>query len=350
LIDEEARARIDAHLRAMQPQVRCQTQVAQECRDGVFVAPTLIEIQSITQLEGEVFGPVLHVLRFERRNLRALMDEINATGYGLTLGVASRIESTISEVVERASVGNIYVNRNVIGAVVGLQPFGGHGLSGTGPKAGGPLYLHRLLMSSPGLQAQSCPHAAAPAALQQLAQWLERSHDAVLPERERHSLVALVTRYAHSTLHGARMPLKGYVGESDELRLRPRGVLRATAKSTGALLSQLAAALATGNTLSVDQPELAAKLGSALPAGLRRALKGRAQRYEVVLVDAGDARSNPQWLLQLCRDVAALDGAIVPVLMSQDGYAIERLLLEQTVTINTSAVGGDVRLLSLDDV
>ena len=96
-----------------------------------------------------MFGPVLHVLRFRRDRLDALVEEINATGYGLTFGVHSRIDETIARAAGRAAAGNIYVNRNLIGAVVGSQPFGGHGLSGTGPKAGGPLYLRRLLSACP---------------------------------------------------------------------------------------------------------------------------------------------------------------------------------------------------------
>src|SRR5207249_7223533 len=95
-------------------------------------------------LKREVFGPVLHVVRYERAELGTLVDAINALGYGLTLGIHSRIDETIDFIVARARVGNVYVNRNMIGAVVGVQPLGGEGLSGTGPKAGGPNYLFRF--------------------------------------------------------------------------------------------------------------------------------------------------------------------------------------------------------------
>src|SRR5690606_36114602 len=120
-----------------------------ECSHGTFVAPTIIEIGNVAVLEREVFGPVLHVLRFHRDGMKALVREINATSYGLTFGVHSRIDETIERLSKWTSAGNIYVNRNMIGAVVGVQPFGGYGLSGTGPKAGGPLYLRRLLASCP---------------------------------------------------------------------------------------------------------------------------------------------------------------------------------------------------------
>jgi RHH-type proline utilization regulon transcriptional repressor/proline dehydrogenase/delta 1-pyrroline-5-carboxylate dehydrogenase len=245
-------------------------------------------------------------------------------------------------------VGNIYVNRNVIGAVVGLQPFGGHGLSGTGPKAGGPFYLHRLMKSSTG-DDWEMPAGVAPTALKQLRESLPSNAGVQLSADERQALTQQIERYAQRSLLGAKLALKGYVGESDELRFRPRGVLRATAKSIPALLGQLAAALATGNTLTVDQPELASRLAAALPHGLRRTLKGIANHYEAVLVDPADARSNPQWLQQLYRDVAELDGPIVSVLVGAGGYPVERLMVEQTLTVNTAAVGGDVRLLALGD-
>ena len=95
-------------------------------------------------MEGEIFGPILHIVRFTSGQLDAVVDAINETGYGLTLGIQSRIDSTVRHIAGRARIGNIYVNRNMIGAVVGVQPFGGEGLSGTGPKAGGPRYLHRF--------------------------------------------------------------------------------------------------------------------------------------------------------------------------------------------------------------
>lgn len=113
---------------------------------GSFFAPCVFEIEDIGQLDREVFGPVLHVVRFKREGLGDLIDQINTTGYGLTFGVHSRVESFQQEIAHRIKVGNVYVNRSMIGAVVGVQPFGGQGLSGTGPKAGGPRYLHRFAL------------------------------------------------------------------------------------------------------------------------------------------------------------------------------------------------------------
>ena len=114
------------------------------CAHGTFVSPAAYELESISSLKREVFGPVLHVVRFAGDRIAEVCDALNATGFGLTLGLHTRIESTVNEVRSRVRVGNMYVNRNQIGAVVGAQPFGGEGLSGTGPKAGGGHYMHRF--------------------------------------------------------------------------------------------------------------------------------------------------------------------------------------------------------------
>ncbi len=146
VIDGKARARLDAHIAAMRAAGHnvWQRKLPEDCVRGTFVAPTIIEIGSIRDLEQENFGPVLHVARFRASELEQVIADINACQFGLTLGLHSRIDATRRLVEARARVGNFYVNRNQIGAVVGSQPFGGEGLSGTGPKAGGPHYLTRF--------------------------------------------------------------------------------------------------------------------------------------------------------------------------------------------------------------
>jgi RHH-type proline utilization regulon transcriptional repressor/proline dehydrogenase/delta 1-pyrroline-5-carboxylate dehydrogenase len=167
-----------------------------------FVAPTVIEIDHVSRLGAEMFGPVLHVWRVPRSGLAAAVRAVNALGYGLTFGVHSRIDETIAAVCDVAVAGNMYVNRNMIGAVVGAQPFGGRAASGTGPKAGGPLTLHRLLAAgAPGL----------PVAV------------------------------------GGELPLPGPVGEENRYRLHPRGAVLCVAAHQGGLARQRAACEATGN-------------------------------------------------------------------------------------------------------
>ena len=113
-------------------------------KEGTFIPPTLIELDKITDLKNEIFGPVVHMIKYKANEIDKLVDDINELGFGLTLGIHSRIDKTINRIVARAEIGNIYINRNMIGAVVGVQPFGGYEKSGTGPKAGGPEYLKRL--------------------------------------------------------------------------------------------------------------------------------------------------------------------------------------------------------------
>ena len=146
VIDEPAAAVLEAHKTRMRAEATelIDLPLPEACRNGCFVAPAAYEIASLSVMEREVFGPILHVIRFGRDALADVCDAINATGYGLTLGVHTRNEATADFVARRARVGNVYVNRDQIGAVVGVQPFGGEGLSGTGPKAGGPNYLARF--------------------------------------------------------------------------------------------------------------------------------------------------------------------------------------------------------------
>jgi RHH-type proline utilization regulon transcriptional repressor/proline dehydrogenase/delta 1-pyrroline-5-carboxylate dehydrogenase len=146
VIDATARDQLMAHAREIRSRARWQhaCHLSHEHERGTFFAPLAVEIDSLSQLHGEVFGPIVHVIRYQSRHLDAVIDAINATGYGLTLGVHTRVDATARYIAARVHAGNVYVNRNMIGAVVGVQPFGGRGLSGTGPKAGGPFYLHRF--------------------------------------------------------------------------------------------------------------------------------------------------------------------------------------------------------------
>jgi RHH-type proline utilization regulon transcriptional repressor/proline dehydrogenase/delta 1-pyrroline-5-carboxylate dehydrogenase len=142
VIDAEAKERLDAHIARMTKEARLH--FAGKAPDGTFVAPHIFELRDASQLTEEVFGPILHVVRYRAEHLDRVLQAIERSGFGLTLGIHSRIDDTIEAVIARLSVGNVYVNRNMIGAVVGVQPFGGNGLSGTGPTAGGPHYLARF--------------------------------------------------------------------------------------------------------------------------------------------------------------------------------------------------------------
>ncbi len=146
VIDADAKAMLERHKEKMRTSAKViyEMPLPPDCDQGQFFAPCIYELKNFDQLESEIFGPILHVIRYKANELEKVIDSINAKSYGLTLGVHSRIDDHIEMVCDRAKVGNLYVNRNMIGAVVGVQPFGGEGLSGTGPKAGGPHYLLRF--------------------------------------------------------------------------------------------------------------------------------------------------------------------------------------------------------------
>ncbi|MBP0447152.1 trifunctional transcriptional regulator/proline dehydrogenase/L-glutamate gamma-semialdehyde dehydrogenase [Roseomonas sp. SSH11] len=347
VITEEARRGIQGHVEAMRGR-GCAVQAVElpeAARNGTFVAPTIIEIRKLADLEREVFGPVLHVLRFRRDELDALIDSVNATGYGLTFGVHSRIDESIARVIRRAGAGNIYVNRNLIGAVVGVQPFGGHGLSGTGPKAGGPLYLRRLLAARPAQP--PLPRLSSPAPV--LGAWqdwlLAQGH---AEAAARCDMMALESRL------GLRMELPGPVGESNLYTLHGRGALLCLPATLPGLFLQIGAALATGNTARVFAPGAVGEAIASLPPLLRQ---------HITRIDTADAagcaavlfEGEAEALLRLGQQVAALDGPIRPIfaltpeaLLEGEGYPLDLLVAEQSVSTNTAAAGGNAGLMTLN--
>ena len=312
------------------------------CRRGSFVAPTVIVIDDFSRLRHEVFGPVLHVLRYRRDQLPQLLAQINASGYGLTLGIHSRIDETVESIVGRAHVGNIYVNRNMVGAVVGVQPFGGEGKSGTGPKAGGPLYLRRLQHAADsGIAAADLgvEPPAKDAGLQALQDWARANDDAVL--------IALTQRYAQNSLLGRALRLPGPTGESNILRFAARGAVLCAASDRAALINQLAAVLATGN-----QALMSAAAYALLPAGLPQAVSAR-------IVIVADVTGHPAISMTLCDQaccaallpvLAAREGALTSVAQTQGSEPIPlwRLVAERTVSVNTTAAGGNASLMTLE--
>ncbi len=350
VIDAEARDGIEHHIQAMRargcPVV--QLPLPPACAHGTFVPPTLIEIAAVADVEREVFGPVLHVLRYPRASLDRVMDDINATGYGLTFGVHSRIDETIDRLVRRARVGNVYVNRNVIGAIVGVQPFGGEGLSGTGPKAGGPLYLPRLLAMAPAAAVDAAPVREAPAPLDALAAWFTDQGD------ERAAAWCGDLRRASPV--GSVTVLPGPTGERNTYVLEPRGPVLCVAGSAHGARVQLATALATGNAAWFVQNGHADALLEALPAALRAV----ARVVPEAALDAGDAlggvlfEGDGDALIRLGERLARRDGPIVQAqgrsvtdLEQGRGYRLERLIAERSISVNTAAAGGNASLMTI---
>ncbi|WP_087631807.1 trifunctional transcriptional regulator/proline dehydrogenase/L-glutamate gamma-semialdehyde dehydrogenase [Caballeronia telluris] len=359
VIDADAKRGIDAHVAAMREKGRkvVQLPLPEGCAQGTFVPPTLIELDSIDELKREVFGPVLHVVRYRRASLDKLLDQIKTTGYGLTLGIHTRIDETIAHVISRAHVGNIYVNRNVIGAVVGVQPFGGEGLSGTGPKAGGALYLQRLLAKRPTGLPQSLAKALVvdqAASADTPAAALTALRDWSLAERDPQT-AARCDGYLQHVLAGATAVLPGPTGERNTYTLGARGTVLCVASTASGARAQFAAVLATGNK-ALFSGAAGEQLAASLPASLKaHALvkKEAAADFDAVLFE-GDSDE----LLSLVKDVAKRAGPIVSVQGvaagafadgGHDGedYALERLLTERSVSVNTAAAGGNANLMTI---
>nr|WP_286206641.1 trifunctional transcriptional regulator/proline dehydrogenase/L-glutamate gamma-semialdehyde dehydrogenase [Thauera linaloolentis] len=355
VIDAEARDGLEAHVAAMRGRGAQVTRLPlpDTCAHGTFVAPTIIEIGTFDELGREQFGPILHVLRYPAAGLGRLLDAIDASGYGLTMGVHTRIDETVDHVAARARVGNLYVNRNMIGAVVGVQPFGGEGLSGTGPKAGGPLYLHRLLQRSPGpelangaVRIERTAHGDAPAPMDALLDWLDGAGRALLEGDELAVLRDRADAYRARAVSGLRLALPGPTGEDDSLRFVARGTVAGVAPSTPAALHQLLAALATGNRIVFDDSPALRSLYRMLPEAAARHVRLDAHWFDgdfgALLVDAADAEADA-WQ----RRLAARPGPILPLLRPAPEYDPCRLVHERTLSINTAAAGGNASLMAM---
>ncbi|MFW5387153.1 trifunctional transcriptional regulator/proline dehydrogenase/L-glutamate gamma-semialdehyde dehydrogenase [Yersinia sp. 2542 StPb PI] len=363
VIDTEAKAGIERHIQAMRAKGRKVYQAARtnsqdetEWQRGTFIKPTLIELDSFDELKKEIFGPVLHVVRFQRQNLGALVDQINASGYGLTLGIHTRIDETIAQVTEKAKVGNLYVNRNMVGAVVGVQPFGGEGLSGTGPKAGGPLYLYRLLCSRPedavlktlahqnieqpqnmaGREALQIAHRA-------LIQWADKQQYA--------ELVPLAQRYGELAQGGTIQLLPGPTGERNSYTLLPRERVLCLADNDTDALIQLAAVLAIGCEILWPEQGIQKDLLRQLPAVVQSQITlTHDWQTANVPFDAVIYHGDADQLRTLCEQIAQIEGPIVSVqgfARGETNILLERLLIEHSLSVNTAAAGGNASLMTI---
>ncbi len=347
VITAEAKQNIEGHIEKMRARGRKVEQVAlpAEAARGTFVSPTIIELQSLADLEREVFGPVLHVIRFKREDVDRLIDDINATGYGLTFGLHTRLDETIAHVTSRVKAGNIYVNRNIIGAIVGVQPFGGRGLSGTGPKAGGPLYIGRLVQTPPVPPQHSSVHLQP--AVTDFAQWLRGKGKAELADR--------VRDLGSNSALGLDLELPGPVGERNLYSLHPRGRILLVPATEEGLLAQLGAVLATGNKAVVDAASGLKASVSDLPESLAALITWSTDwsadgPYAGALIEGDGDR-----VVEAARRIATLPGPLVltqaastqEIQAGSEAYCLNWLLEEVSTSINTAAAGGNASLMSI---
>ena len=333
VITDEAAHRIETHLAAMTALGLPVHRHGRIAPDGAssprFVRPAVVELDRLDRLGGEVFGPILHVIRWHRDRLDAILEDLAATGYALTAGVHTRLDALIARVERALPAGNLYVNRNMVGAVVGVQPFGGYGLSGTGPKAGGTLVLRRLVRDPPPL-APFGPGAAVPAIAGRLVAALDDA---------RHPFAPRARAIVDATPLGTPRTLAGPVGERNLYRIESRGPVLCRVATPEGALTALAAVLATGGTVRPDGefpcPAIARPFVSSDDA--------RAPS-EVALFE-GDAAALGAW----ARALAGRDGPLVTVLPLRAGEPppLERLCRERHTSTNTAAAGGNATLMAI---
>ncbi|MHA1158764.1 MAG: bifunctional proline dehydrogenase/L-glutamate gamma-semialdehyde dehydrogenase PutA, partial [Alphaproteobacteria bacterium] len=314
VIDGSARDGITAYIAATRAQGRLIKQLAAPS-GGHFIGPTVIRLSGIGELEREVFGPVLHVATFEAAEIDVVVEAINATGFGLTFGMHSRIDDRVEQVTSRIAAGNIYVNRDQIGAVVGSQPFGGEGMSGTGPKAGGPSYVRRFTRAESETSPVRNGATADVTAVQAL---LDRA-DNVRPRKLR------------------VRSLPGPTGESNRLSTWGRGVILCLGPSAEAAARQMRVAESNGCTAVAVAP--GASGDHALDGLLAREDLATLQHVSgVALWSEGADQRRARTAL------ASRDGPIVPLWTDLD--LADRCVMERHLCVDTTASGGNASLLA----
>ena len=352
VIDLDAQQNIENHIEQMRqkgyPVHQLQFKTSQDKYDhsyktqGTFVLPTLIELPNLNELKREVFGPVLHVITYKYGELEKLLQHINDKGYGLTMGLHTRIDETIDTVIQHAEVGNLYINRNIVGAVVGVQPFGGEGLSGTGPKAGGPIYMHKLMQHQSYKQNQLFGTIKSLTTKTKLAQfvafktWAMQQFKIDLNLSIEENLIGLYT-------------LPGPTGESNHYTIVPRKTVLCMAEQEQSLIQQLTSVYAIGSTPAVLRDDVVIlKYFSSMPETLRKSIQ-IIQNIETDHFDAVLYQGSEQKLMRLQQSIAQRQGAIIGITHVQIGQSIplDRLVIERAVSINTAAAGGNASLMTL---
>jgi RHH-type transcriptional regulator, proline utilization regulon repressor / proline dehydrogenase / delta 1-pyrroline-5-carboxylate dehydrogenase len=377
VIDAEAHAMLSKHIDRLTRSAKLlgRAPLPEGSPTPNLIAPVAFELKQVSELREEVFGPVLHVVRWGG-DVDAVVQAINALGYGLTLGVQTRIDTRALRIAALAQVGNVYVNRNIVGAVVGVQPFGGEGLSGTGPKAGGPHYLMRLVRTgstaapsdalavagADALVAGAAATAVATAVAQAAKRvghspWMHANLDTRCAWLDQSLTQDMTTSSVRQQLADQALP--GPTGESNTLRLRPRGVWGAVANQVDApTLRQWRALLACGNALLVAVPPTQRTLAQEAVAAWRAAglppdavhivdaswldaaqAVVACEAVHGIVTDAAHAAMLNRWLCDR-------PGAIVPLVAEPAHQRLWRFCAEQTLTINTAAAGGNAELLA----
>lgn len=344
VIDAEAQQNLLNHINKMKGVAKSYHEVKTaadvDSKKSTFVRPILFELNNLNELQREVFGPVLHVVRYRADELDNVIDQINSKGYALTHGVHSRIEGTVRHIRSRIEAGNVYVNRNIVGAVVGVQPFGGHGLSGTGPKAGGSFYLQKLTRAgewvAPTLSQIGQADEAALKRLEALV------HKLPFNAEEKKAAAAALGHARIRTLRRAETVLTGPTGERNSISWHaPKRVWIHGGNTVQAFaaLTELAAS-GVQAVVEPDSPlaSYTADLEGLLLVNDKPETAGIS--HVAALSPLDSARK---------QELAAHDGALIRILPSENGLDILQVFEEISCSVNTTAAGGNASLMAVAD-
>ncbi|PXX89641.1 bifunctional proline dehydrogenase/L-glutamate gamma-semialdehyde dehydrogenase [Marinobacter vulgaris] len=317
---------------------------------GNFVSPAVLKVNGIEDLEEEIFGPVLHVATFDAKDIDKVVDDINAKGYGLTFGIHSRVDRRVDRIASRIKVGNTYVNRNQIGAIVGSQPFGGEGLSGTGPKAGGPQYVRRFMKGETVQRpTESIDEKVDARKLESLIGKLGKM-DTQQPEARIEIMKQLFDSVPQPLdAHAEEMP--GPTGESNILSNHARGTVLCLGPDKETAIEQMTMALAQGNKAVVIAPGITHTVERAAKAGLPVVgMEGRLEPDAVETVNGFEAIvscAKPSLLKPYRRALMKRDGALLPLITEHN--LDQRYVIERHLCVDTTAAGGNASLIAASE-
>jgi RHH-type proline utilization regulon transcriptional repressor/proline dehydrogenase/delta 1-pyrroline-5-carboxylate dehydrogenase len=325
---------------------------------GTYVTPAVVKVNGITDVEREIFGPVLHLATFKARNIDKVVDEINCRGYGLTFGLHTRIDDRVEQIVERIHTGNIYVNRNQIGAVVGSQPFGGEGLSGTGPKAGGQHYLRRFRRVGKADVAaepwgENIERLDVQTALEKIdaRNWSARPDRVSILRTALEGRTGIVRKALSQTAAFDTTPqtLPGPTGERNLLRMFPRGTVLCLGPTPAIADAQALQALGAGCGALIVVPGTEPSVAGALAAAGAPVASLDGTIDPAILINlegfaVASAAGASDWTRKLRIALSQREGAILSLIT--ETIAPERYVLERHLCVDTTAAGGNASLLA----
>lgn len=348
-IDEASRKKIVDHCAKFERDGRLLKKIPVP-EKGLFVSPAVLRVNGIADMEEEIFGPVLHVATFAAKDIDKVVDEVNARGYGLTFGIHSRVDNRVERISRRIKVGNTYVNRNQIGAIVGSQPFGGEGLSGTGPKAGGPQYVRRFLKGATvERSAETGGNVVDGKTIEGLIGDLSKLK--VPAPSARVEMMKPVFGAVPEPLDAHEEELPGPTGELNRLTNHARGVVVCLGPDKETALEQAAMALSQGNKVVVIAPGVKDAVNRAAQAGLPIVgIEGNLEPDALASAKGFEAIvscAEKPLLRKYRQALAKRDGALLPLITEH--MLDQRFVIERHLCVDTTAAGGNASLIAASE-